>query len=198
LIQKSGPSDCNIAREVPATIATLCQATARLRASAIDEGAMVSSILLHSRHTAPKTRPWGMYIERFSLSGCLKSRKHCGAFAAAGGDLGAGEARTRRSAMKKLLVALTTVSAMGLYTASGAYAGNCNISLGSCNGFANGNSVSVDKNVEVNKTVKVSVGSGNGNGNVNTSGVVLGGIANGENTIQQTGNTSFSISKGKH
>jgi hypothetical protein len=98
--------------------------------------------------------------------------------------------------MKKLLVVLTTVSAVGLYTASGAYAGNCNISALSCNGIGNGNSVSVDKNVEVNKTVKVSVGSGNGNGNSNTSGVVIGGIANGENTIQQTGNTSFSISKG--
>jgi hypothetical protein len=145
-----------------------------------------------------------MYKKRFNLNGRLKSRKHCGAFAAAGGDLGAGEARTWRSVMKKLLVALTTVSAIGLYTASVAYAvddsggssGNCNISALSCNGIGNGNTVT--KNID-KTTVKVSVpiGSNNANKNSNTSGVVMGGIGIGGNTITQVGNNSQSFS-GSH
>jgi hypothetical protein len=96
--------------------------------------------------------------------------------------------------MKKLLVALTTVSVMGLYSASGAYAGdNCNISLGSCNGIGNGNSVT--KNIDkTTVNVSVPIGSNNANKNSNTSGVVMGGIGIGGNTITQVGNNSQSFS----
>jgi hypothetical protein len=57
--------------------------------------------------------------------------------------------------MKKLLVLLTTISAVGLYTAPAAFAGGCNISAFSCNGFGNGNTF-------IHKTTVV--GSHNGNG----------------------------------
>jgi len=100
--------------------------------------------------------------------------------------------------MKKLLVVLTTVSAVGLYTASGAYA-SCSLSLGSCDGntVTSTKSVSVDKTVDVTKTtVIVPIGNHNGNGNSNTSGNVIAGVGNGGNSIQQTGNQSFSISHG--
>jgi hypothetical protein len=111
--------------------------------------------------------------------------------------------------MKKLLVVLTTVSAMGLYTASGAFAqegqggdksggsstGNCNISALSCNGIGNGNNVT--KNTYVDKTsISVPIGSNNGNKNVNTSGVIIGGNGNLGNTITQVGNNSQSFSGG--
>ena len=57
--------------------------------------------------------------------------------------------------MKKLLAVLTTISAVGLYTAPAAFAGGCNISFGSCNGFGNGNT-------SIHKTTVI--GSHNGNG----------------------------------
>jgi hypothetical protein len=37
-----------------------------------------------------------------------------------------------------------------------------------------------------------SFGNGNGDGNSNTSGVIIAGVGNGNNVIQQTGNTSSS------
>ena len=56
--------------------------------------------------------------------------------------------------MKKLLVLLTTISAVGLYTAPAAFA-SCSISAFSCNGFGNGNT-------SIHKTTVI--GSHNGNG----------------------------------
>jgi hypothetical protein len=113
-----------------------------------------------------------------------------------GGDLGAGEA-TMEIAMKKLLALLTTVSAVGLYTAS-AYAGdNCNISALSCNGIGNGNS-SYSKTIETTKvTVSVPIGSGNNNHDANNSGSFIGGNGNSGNTITSVGNNSQSFG-GKH
>jgi hypothetical protein len=104
--------------------------------------------------------------------------------------------------MRKFLVALTTVSALGLYTASGAYA-SCDLTLGSCNGTGNGTttvskSVDVDKTTEVDITkISVPIGSNNNNGAKNTSGVLIGGNGNFGNSIQQTGNTSVSYG-GRH
>jgi hypothetical protein len=156
--------------EMPATFAQSA-AAARLRAGVIDEGAMMfhNLILLHSRHTGPKMRPCRLYNKRFSLSGCLKSRKHCGAFAAAGGDLGAGEVNME-IAMKKLVV--LTALAVGICSASGAYA---------------------HEHHESKSGVKITVvvaGNDNGNHNSHNQGVIAG---NGNNTY--VGNISNNVSR---
>jgi hypothetical protein len=72
-------------------------------------------------------------------------------------------------AMKKLVV-LTALLAVGMFTASGAFA-----------------------HEHKSGSVRVSISAGNGNGdhNKNTSGVIIGGIGNGDNVVQQNQNKAW-------
>jgi hypothetical protein len=97
--------------------------------------------------------------------------------------------------MKKVLVVLTTISAVGLWTASGAYA-SCGGSGSNCNGnnSAYNGGTSVNGNGNFNKhvtVVKIANGVGNGNFAQNNQS----GVNNGINVLgnQSAGQTNVNF-----
>jgi hypothetical protein len=211
LIQKFGPSDCNIARfwrsdesakslqgsaQARLMKARWCSslafsfAVSTPRAWRLKAGSACLPQCVAVPPHALKMRPWGVDNEMFELEWTPQIRETLWCFCGGGVDLGADEAKME-IAMKKLLVALTTVSAVGLWTASGAYA-SCSGSVGggNCNGnnSAYNGGTSVNGNGNFNKHI-IKIGNGVGNGNFaqnNQSGVNNGVNVLGNQTAGQT------------